>query len=961
MLATTHLDGTLTPTVVFIDNPFGQPMFPPLPVSIGKRLCDTKPEFELDSPLMLRVNGEWLLRADWGGPILPADRIEWHVPVPSGQTSKMILTLVAFIVIAYFTAGLGAYGYSAAEIGALNVGLDLAATALINALVPAQSADTAGGNNAASVGSVYNVQASGNQARINAAIPVVYGRMLVAPDFAHSPYAEYQNNDQFYYALFCLGQGHYNIEALQIDDTPFSNFQDVWYNILQPGEKPIRVLPNVVTSIEVAGNDLNNKDGTTPYVGFFVASGPQSKCYKIGTDIIFDQGLASIDDSGNPHQCPVSWRVEYQYVDDFGAPLSGIYALADEVFGGDGTATPQRVTRSYDIFPGRVQVRITRLSPFNTSERVLNSMSWGAMRGYVQYDPVHVLSDSATHLELRMKASQQLSNLSQRRITAIIRRKLRSWNPTDGWLPEAETRSIAWALADVWSNSDYGDALPDSRIDLQTLYELDQVWIARQDRFDIIFDSQQTAWDTVKTIAQTGRSTPFRRFGIVTLARDQYQDIPITAFTSRNIRPNTVSIGYSTANEDTADGVVLEYFDNRIWDWVDINCNAPNIPNPQNAVVVRIAGITGATQARREGLYMAAVNVYRRKFPSWQTEMLGLLPCYGDTVLFAPSLSLYASTGDIVDYDSEALIVTTSEPLDFTDSSGYDIRVQRPDGSLTAPITVTVTDSPYRVQLVDPLDFNVNTTNPSFERPKYIFGKTSVITNAVKVIGITKLEKDDAGLQYITFSAVAEDIRVHQADNAFLPVGGIEQDPVSGGGTLVGLYISKLNAHTFTAYGTDIPGDPRPTFTIALHNDGTFTWSVYDKNADMTSSGSFFEEWQVGTITPDVAATFMVQLSRVHTTTLAKVSGPAFETQVSLATDQIWVFNDVGIEGLGASDTYLLEIFYGVLQQASAQITMILPLTSTDPWPTFGDGDGDGDDDGDDGGGDGGGDGGDGG
>ena len=108
---------------------------------------------------------------------------------------------------------------------------------LINAVVPLQAANAPGASNGQSPESVYNVSASANQARLRQPIPVIYGRHLIFLDFAAQPYAEYVDNEQYFHALYCVGQGRYNIpdSAILIDDTRLSSFTDVQYRVLQPG------------------------------------------------------------------------------------------------------------------------------------------------------------------------------------------------------------------------------------------------------------------------------------------------------------------------------------------------------------------------------------------------------------------------------------------------------------------------------------------------------------------------------------------------------------------------------------------------------------------------------------------------------------------------------------------------------------------------------------------------------
>jgi hypothetical protein len=107
----------------------------------------------------------------------------------------------------------------------------------------------------------------GNLARLGEPIPVLYGETVTTPDFAAEPYTEFVNNEQFAYAIFCLGQGRYaDIEVL-LSDTPVSSLSSsvvqVWsFTPEQHGqamgtiEATTGIMENVVTSVEVGNQEF---------------------------------------------------------------------------------------------------------------------------------------------------------------------------------------------------------------------------------------------------------------------------------------------------------------------------------------------------------------------------------------------------------------------------------------------------------------------------------------------------------------------------------------------------------------------------------------------------------------------------------------------------------------------------------------------------------------------------------
>ena len=828
-------------SMVLHDNPLLQP-------SQGRRVPVGTPLWELaprtDSPLMLRVNGEWLMRAQWWRPVLPGDVIEWHVlPMGgNGNGSRQILTVIAIIVIAYFTAGAGAAFGAAGSATAIaaQVVLTIAASAIINALVPIQQ-PTLGTTQ--SPGSVYNVSTAANQARLAQPIPVIYGRMLTFPDYAGQPYADFDNqNDQYFYAVYCVGQGNFDVERLQIDDTPLAHFADVTFEVLPPGWLPSIAQANVVTAPEVAGQIMNSGRP----IGGYSACGPKFAAKKIGIDVLLSKGLGLADGNGNLGNLSVNFRSDTRYVDDFGVPLGDWFALGVETIT-RATSTPQRVTFTYPLAtPGRVEVRIVRLDALNPNINALHELAWGGLRAYLNVPAP--LSSTATHLAIRIRASNQLSGLSQRKISGIWRRKVRTWSAAGGWGPEVATRNPMWARLDKLSNAVYGDGLPDARIDLQTHADIAAICDARQDHFDILFDAKVTSIDADRTICMAVRAVPFQRAGVCTIVRDQLQTLPVTAFTSRNILPGSMSMRYALATEITADAVIVEYFNNRSWDWREVLCKAPGVVTPVNAVRQRVMGITGAKHAEREGLYLAAQNVYRRKFPKFATEMQGLLPAYGSAVMFAPALPGWGQAGDVAFWDVPTLTLGCTEPLAFTPGATHYVSLLRDDGSVTPAIAVlpgptaydlVLASAPLLADNLTPMPLVLDDANR--ERPKYVFGAAGQHRIMVRVLGIAKKGRGKDGAPTVEINTVAEDVRVHAVDVALLPGPGEVQDPVdSGNGGVVIAFTTTINLNATTNAGnTSVVGislagvNADWVLTLDMPAGGTFDgWSPWSSDYD---------------------------------------------------------------------------------------------------------------------------------
>jgi hypothetical protein len=862
-------------------------------------------------PAICRLDGQWTLRKDWNRPLLPGQIAEFYEYPQGGgdgggsNVGRAILMIAALYLSIQFGQWYAAQGITGA-LGSQAVGTAIAQlvlTTVVNALVPVNSNSSVTGTSN-SDSSSYSANLSGNQARLEQAIPVLYGRNKTFPDFASQPYSKYENDDQYFYALLCLGQGSYTIESMFIDDTNLLNFAEVTRVVLPPGTPPTLVSPVVVSAPEVTNNPLT--EGR--YIGPFVACRPQDTVVSLGIDISFSRGLATYDSAGVPGNKTVAWKVEYRKVDDFGAGLTPWTVLANESLT---AAQTKPLRRSYEYtLPAacRPQVRLVRTTPFDDNSRVANTIEWMAMRATLSAPAP--LSTSATHIEIKMRATDQLSGLTQRRIGVISRRKLRTWTGS-AWTVEVETRNAAWALADKWTNQTYGDKYPDERCDLRGLLALATKADARQDRFDAVFDTTYDSFQADQMIAQSVRSAVFRRGAVMTVTRDEKKDFPVTAFTSRNIDPGSVSIDYRFADENTPDGVIVEYWHNRTWDWREITCPAPGVTTPVRAQRIRLFGVTGPTHAQREGLYQAANTYWRRRFASFTTELEGMLPAFGSAVAFSPSLTGWGKSGDIVNYSVSSRTLVLSEPLTWVTGASHYLSVVQRDGSVSTPILVNPGSASNEVILASALVEDPSIDQADEDRTKYLFGVSQPYDKVLRVLGIRDSQEQD-GRRKFSINGVIEDDRVHTVDNLLLPIDATVQDPVDStaddgsgsGGALV--------AYLETAGYSAVVGTSYARLDVTLRNNGIGEVAI---NLDgVPSTSRMIGQWMLASPHPTTDTSqfevFVEMLSG------APLAGSALGTWLNLGTDRSWYYEITsgGGDSFGTAHAKIREIATGIIQ-----------------------------------------------
>lgn len=722
----------------------------------GLTLDQLKPVTSL--PTVCQLNGEYVLASDWPFIELESSDIAVFLTLPKGGGAGSLQTVLGIILIIVGVVVPGAEAL-------IYVGASLLLSGLLSTpnLVPLVN------NQASSPSPTYNVQLQGNTARLGQAMPVPYGRHLLVPDFAAPPYNTFTDqDDQFYHALLCIGvMDKFTLETVTIDDTVLEHFVDVSTQLVGPqyGAATLTLVdPAVVNAPEVAGQDML----TGLVVGPFAANGPGLKAIKIGIDIAWPKGLYFANDTGNldPKYC--QWMFEARSITNTGASAGSWILLGVEELE---LAQNSVVRRSYEytVPAGRYEVRGQRLDTRDDNARAGHDMSWVGLRTYI--DTATPLDSNANFMAIRMRANAQLSGLSQRRISVIVRRWLPTWNPSTGWSAPVETRSIAWALADVLKNPVYGASVSDSRIDLQTLYELDLEWTARGDTFNGVFDKRITVWSALTTIARCGRARPVMRGSVFTFVRDNQQSLPVALFNTRNIRRGSFQINYDVVTEDSPDSIELEFFNQDTWSSDYVTMPMPGVVGePISPAKISVQGITDLNQAQRECAYMVADVGYRRSRITFDTEMEGFLPALGDLIAVAHDVVGWGSGGEVIAYSPGE--VQCSERLNWSVGANYAIFVDE-QGDIHGPYLVTQGSLPNSMQFTDTLPDGLIYTGTERERTRYAMGAANSYGKFCKVLALIPSSDDT-----VQIKAVVEDNRVHSADLPYSGGGG-----GSGGGS----------------------------------------------------------------------------------------------------------------------------------------------------------------------------------
>lgn len=618
-------------------------------------------------PTICCVNDVPVLRKDWAETRPgPDDRIVFcALPLGGGgggSNPAQVIASLAIAVLAAYTGG--------AAVGLLGLVKGSAAAGLVQGLTTA--AIMIGGNML--MGSLFSVSnklgkadestgtysgtVANNLARLDQPEPESFGRMMIICDRATNAWPMYIGNDQYLHQVFVVGRGIYEHEKLLFGDTVIWTKEngveptyDIEVEFYEPGQ-PVTLFPNnVEVSSEVSGQQFFTPDQEeyTGWLGPFSVNPPGTVTNRIVNHVIFPAGVGRTNDKGEIRTIDIDLRFEYRRVDDYDNPLSDWAGLINPHII-MGTTTPQRISYDTPVTEGRYQIRAQREGIHQ--DKFLDTTLWEGMMAFLPGE----LSYGVSTIALRTKATNALSQASASRFGVVSTRKLPLWNRENNtWSVPVPTRSFAAAISQV-GRADYGGRLSDDRIDLDSLWRIDEILAAKGWTFDGYVDSYYNVWPLVVEMCAPFGVLPRVNAGGLGFAYDQ-TDRPVRhIFTPENIVRGSFSITFNTFTDDTPDDVTIEYLDEEAgFQQREVSATLPDSESLKPATR-GFVGVTSRAQAFFMGVRLAAANRHRRLEFKWQTEAIGRLIAVGDVVTLNHPYLATVLSGKIEGWDENRLL-----------------------------------------------------------------------------------------------------------------------------------------------------------------------------------------------------------------------------------------------------------------------------------------------------------------
>ncbi|WP_020395356.1 host specificity factor TipJ family phage tail protein [Thiolinea disciformis] len=702
-----------------------------------------------DAMVICVVNREPVLRADWDKALQAQDVVLFVVrPRGGGGGSNPMRVLLMLAVLSFAAWAVGAMSLTGMMASVVKMGIVMAGSMLVNQLLPLpQPPDPA---KVPEPSPTYSLRGQSNTPRLGQPIPMHYGRHIIWPDMIVQPWYEYEGSEQYYHMLCCLGVGKIVPESWKFGDMDFTSLgaSVVQYQVAYPGQA-ITLLPAVVYSATLSGTELTNSFSASAY-----ANPPATKVTQLGVDFAFT-GLVRFDNAGAMQNQSVTVEVQARQVNDANTALTAWAVVSSKTYTYK-TVDTIRDTIKINVTSARYEVRTRVTATPSTDSKVRDKCTWGGLRGYGQTHPNY---GDVTVVAVRLRANELLSQQSTQQLNIVATRHLSEWATT--WSALKPSRSIVWALADLYLNQSAGRQAENTLL-LSELQAMHDKLNTLTHYFDYRFDQSGTKLlDAMQIAARAGRCALFNHLGYWRITRDDPRTAPVQMFTADNIRDFRLDITLPQAGEP--DGIVGQFIRPDTWQADTVTIPRPGVTTPVNPETVQLTGITGRQHAWEEITYLARAEA-RRESGYLVTGMEGRIPVINDLIAVCPDGIDWGEWGSVLAVAGNTL--TLSNPTSL--SSGK-IMLRGRDGKPLGTGTYDFSGSGSSVTVAS-LPAGV-TAGGSAEPTYYMLGAANSDLVYCRVRSIEP-EADD----YVKITFIVEDA------SAYTPAGNAPANSNTGGG-----------------------------------------------------------------------------------------------------------------------------------------------------------------------------------
>ncbi|CAD7379682.1 hypothetical protein X12_001636 [Xanthomonas arboricola] len=661
----------------------------------GERLCEFLHRHVIDLD-----QGDWSVSI--GGRVVP--RHLWAYVYPKdgqvievrGAVGRNALYIVAMAALIYFTggagatwaAGLGTTGAAVAYTAAF-----VAGSVLINKALGPKVESPAGPSTA---GTVYSLGAPRNRMRPYEPVGLLFGRMLIAPDFASKPYTFYEGDNQYVGIVLTPGIGVGRVGVFTNAGTPLSSYEGVSVYHSGYSQMPDETIP-------LYSNVDTTDGGELPDTADFVTRTTSADTVRI--QINLEYVLGGVGTSGKAYN--VSETVQVQY-----APAgTGIWAtLATQTFTGDKLDVSKRATVSADVPKGQydVRVRILGQGNYEGENTQRNDFQWSTM-GSVQADAATYAGLARTGILL--KATGQINGQPDELRAENIAAPIQVWR-NGGWVTEETSNPGGHILKYVRGYYDQNGKLiagmgkSDEEIDIESLQGFMGHCEANGYTYDYWLTEERNHDEVLQAIALVGMGQTTwagGRLSVVWAADEQ----PLSGVVNMaEMKKGSFSVDYTLAS--AADGIEYSYFDSTTKKVETLRVPAPGIEVEDMLSPARLTGegIGREEHAAEMARYHLGQSLFQYKDIGFAQDLQYLSYRRMSMLSISHDLTQWGFGGRIVAAERSPLLgtvtLTLDEPVPPPDARSAFIGLRIPGEAIYRTFRVrNFTEATDTIQLVE--------------------------------------------------------------------------------------------------------------------------------------------------------------------------------------------------------------------------------------------------------------------
>lgn len=436
---------------------------------------------------------------------------------------------------------------------------------------------------------------------------------------------------------------------------------------------------------------------------------------QIDCDILFPQGLMTVEGDGDQRYREITMEFTYQQINETTGAAIGAPIVQTKMYRAKTRSALRDTYSSGPLTEGSYEVTVKRLTDFAGRGLSPETTVWSGLKGRVVHDLAQDAYGPVTLMAVRMKATNGLGQAARARVRVTATRVLEGG--------AVESTNPITVIKDIFTNTDYGMGRQLTEANTAELDILETAWgAANGPKFNGSFDQRGTGWDAMQNVVSMAGARVIQHASLVTVVPDQVQPVRSAMFASANIAKDSLEIGYTFDTEGNFEGVRVEYRDPFTYDpkYVFYPTNLTE-EQKHNTETFILFGCTDPVYAQQYAAYMWNVRSLRRKTVKFKTELEGLIPRFGDRIGVAHAMPDWGQSGVIV----RQLSATKFQVDSYLDWAAENYVILRDDkGEPTAPLSVTMGEHRDLIVFAEAPPITIHT--PYNREPTiYTFGRTN--------------------------------------------------------------------------------------------------------------------------------------------------------------------------------------------------------------------------------------------